>query len=416
MRDMPADYSTRTHLLAFCFMALCLNVLRAEDWPNFRGPHHNGTSEETVWTDQWPEAGPKTLWKAAVGLGFSSMVVGDGRFYSAGHASNEDTVFCLDAQTGKEIWRHSYPSELGAKYYEGGTTGTPTLDGTHLYWLSRWGDLFAFEAATGQIIWNTQVQKETGIRIPDWGFTGAPYVHQNMLVLNIGDAGLGVDKRTGKILWQSADKNAGYSTPLPFNFHGESLVVFGSAQSYVAIHPANGKESWRVKWLTEYGVNAANPIIVGNKIFISTGYGKGAGLFDLAETPPKQLWTSKALRTQLNAGVYHDGAVYGTDGDTGDKAPLKCVDFQTGKERWSEPAFGTGGLLIAGGKIIALTATGELIAAPASPAGFKPTARAQVLGGKCWTAPVLANGRIYCRNSRGEIACINVRPETTALK
>jgi outer membrane protein assembly factor BamB len=144
-------------------------------------------------------------------------------------------------------------------------------------------------------------------------------------------------------------------------------------------------------------------------MFISTGYGKGAGLFDLAENPPKEVWKSKVLRTQLNAGVFADGFVYGMDGDTGNNGPLKCVEFATGKERWTEDKMGTGGLIIADGKLIVLRASGELLVAPVSADAFKPTARAQVLGGKCWTAPVLANGRIYCRNSRGDIVCVDVR-------
>jgi outer membrane protein assembly factor BamB len=85
------------------------------------------------------------------------MVVADGRFLSAGHANDSDTIFCLDAETGKEVWKHNYPADIGAKYYEGGTTGTPTVEGNRVYWQSKWGDLFAFEAATGKIIWNTQV-------------------------------------------------------------------------------------------------------------------------------------------------------------------------------------------------------------------------------------------------------------------
>jgi outer membrane protein assembly factor BamB len=397
-------------LLAPAFLA------RADDWPVYRGPQHDGTSKENGWLDQWPEQGPKIAWKAVVGLGFSSMVVGDGRLYSAGHANERDTVYCLDAGTGKEIWKHSYPADIGAKYYEGGTTGTPTIEGQRVYWQSKWGDLFAFHGATGKILWNTQVQKETGFRVPDWGFTGAPFIYKNILVLNVGSAGVGVDKNLGKIIWKSADKNCGYSTPAPLSMAGEPLVVFGSGPGYVAVNPETGKEAWRLKWMTEYGVNAADPIVVGDKLFISTGYGKGAGLFDLNETPPKQIWVSKVLRTQLNPAVHHAGHVYGLDGDTGDRGPLKCVELATGKEKWAAPGFGTGGVILADGKLIVLSASGELLVVPASPDGFKPSARAQVLGGKCWTAPILSNGRIYCRNSRGEIACVDVRKETIAAR
>ncbi len=391
-------------------LALALaSIGSAKDWPQWRGPDRNGLSTEKGWLEQWPTAGPAIAWKAQVGLGFSSFVIAHGRAFTAGHAEGKDTVFCFDAATGKVVWKHSYPSELGDKFFDGGTTGTPTLDGDRVFWLGRWGDTFCFNAADGKIIWSKNVQQETKARLPDWGFTGAPLVQGGNLMLNVGDAGLALDKQTGAIVWQSAPKSAGYSTPQPFRQGGDLLVVIGSGQSYVAVNVADGKEAWRIRWLTQYGVNAADPILDGDRVFLSTGYGKGAGLFKLGGATPEEVWKSKALRTQLNGAVLYQGHLYAVDGDTTEKASLKCLDFATGAEKWAQPGFGSGGISIADGKIIALSGTGDLIIAPASPDGFKPTARAQVLGGKCWTAPVLADGRIYCRNSRGESAVVDVR-------
>lgn len=395
-------------LCAFNFMLLA-NLSIGADWPHWRGPNRNGTTSETGWSSEW-SGEPKIAWNATVGLGFSSMVVSGGRLATAGHADGQDTVFCFDAVSGKPLWKHSYPAELGDKYYEGGTTGTPTFDGDRLYWLSRWGDLFCFEAASGKIVWSKNIAKETGVKIPQWGFTGAPLVHEKLLILNVGEAGMAVDKQTGAIAWQSANKDdAGYSTPLPIKRGDKWLALLGSEKSYLAVDIPTGKEVWRFKWLTQYGVNAADPIISGNQVFISSGYGKGGTLLKLGDAQPEELWKTKALRTQLNPAVLFDGHLYGPDGDTTKTGELKCLEFATGTEKWAEPGFGTGGVIIADGKLIALNATGELTIGPVSPSGFKPTARAQVLGGKCWTAPVLANGFIYCRNSRGEIAVIDVR-------
>jgi outer membrane protein assembly factor BamB len=405
-----------------CIGRICLSTallssvlpISAEDWPQWRGPQRNGISAEKNWAFQWPEDGPKIAWKARVGLGYSGFVVADGRAFTVGHTDGKDTVFAFNADTGKEVWKHSYPAELGDKYFQGGTTGTPTVDGTNLYWLSRWGDLICFEAATGKIIWEKNIQKETGAKIPDWGFTGAPYVHKELLILNVGDAGMAVEKATGKIAWKSAGKNAGYSTPVPVP--GTREVVFGNSDHYVAVNAESGKESWRVSWPTMYGVNAADPIIQDRKMFLSTGYGKGAALFDLTKNPPAEVWRNRALRTQMNAGVLFEGHVYGVDGDTTEKARLKCIEFATGKEKWSEPNIGSGGLTLADGKLIVLTAQGELMVLPASPEAFQPTARAQILGGSSWTAPVLANGRIYCRNSRGDVVCVDVQKGELAAR
>jgi outer membrane protein assembly factor BamB len=384
----------------------------AEDWPQWRGPARNGISQEKNWLDHWPIQGPPIAWKAKVGLGFSSVVVAGGKAITAGHANETDTVFCFDAGTGKELWKHSYPSELGDKFYEGGTTGTATIDGNRVFWLSCWGDLFCFNAADGHIVWKVKIQ-ESDARVPTWGFTGAPTVHGKLLILNVGEAGRALDKNTGETVWASADKDSGYSTPLPIQRTGQWEVLLGNGEAFLAVDLATGRERWRMKWLTQYGVNAADPIPYEDKVFISSGYGKGAALFKPAVAgEPQVIWKSKVLRTQLNPAVLLGKHLYGVDGDTVEKASLKCVEIETGAEKWKVPNFGSGAVMAADGKLIALSATGELIVAPASPNGFKPTARAQILGGKCWTVPVLANGLVYCRNSRGDIVAVDLRKKS----
>jgi outer membrane protein assembly factor BamB len=383
---------------------------RADDWPQFRGPNRDGISAEKNWLDHWPNQGPAILWTGHTGLGFSSVVVGSGRLFTLGHADEMDTVYCFEALTGKSLWKYSYPSELGDKFYEGGVTGTPTIDGDRVFVLNRWGDLFCFEAASGKIVWQRNIQTEEKIRLPDWGFSGAPVVHENMLLLNVGQSGMALDKSSGKTLWLSQDKDCGYSTPLPMQREGRWFALFSSREGYSCADLATGKELWRMKWLTQYGLNAAQPIPKDDLIFISSGYGKGAAVFrPHGQDQPEVLWQNKNLRTQFNSAVLIGDFLYGVDGDTTQKAALKCIEFKSGEQKWAEPGIGSGGLTVADGKLIVLTATGELIVAPATEKGFVPTARAQVIGGKCWTVPVLANGTVYCRNSRGDIAAVDLR-------
>jgi len=400
---------SRAFLPAGILLTALVTTLSAADWPHWRGPDRTGVSAESGWLQEWPADGPKIAWKARVGLGFSSFVVGSGRVFTLGHAQEQDTVFCFEAATGKELWKHSYPAELGDKYFDGGTTGTPTIAGDRVFTLSRWGDAFCFNAADGKILWSKNVLKETGARVPDWGFTGAPLVLDDRVFLNVGEAGLALHRDTGAVIWKSDPAEAGYSTPFPLKEGSEQLAVFSSGKTYAAVRLADGQPAWSVRWLTQYGVNAPDPVIHEGRLFLSTGYGKGAALFQLGGAEPEQLWKSKSLATQMNAAVLFQGHLYGVDGDTTGKASLKCVEFATGAEKWSHANFGSGGLIIADGRLIALSGTGELLTALATPAGFQPTARAQVLGGKCWTAPVLANGFIYARNSRGDVVAVDVR-------
>ena len=397
--------------LRFCVAAVPFALAAsasADDWPHWRRPARTGVSAEAGWLDAWPADGPRILWKAEVGIGFSSFAVVGGRAYTLGHSNDADTVFCLDADKGQVLWYHPYPAELGDKFFEGGPTSTPAVDGNRVYTISKWGDLFCFNAADGKILWSKNVAMDTGLPVPAWGFGGSPVVLGDHLILNIGDAGIALDKADGRLVWKSASAECGYSTPLPLP-GDKGLVVFSNGKAYVAADARTGKEAWRVKWVTNYGVNASDPIPSGDSVFLSTGYSKGAALFRMGAGTPELVWQSRVLRTQMNPGVLIAGHVYGVDNDSGSKTAVKCVELATGAEKWTQPLSNVGSVSAADGKLIVLSGDGELMVGPASPEGFKPSARARVLNGKCWTVPVLANGRILCRNADGQVVCVDVR-------
>ena len=400
----------RSFAASLTVLVLSLTVL-ADDWPHWRGPNRNGISAEAGWLDAWPDGGPPIAWRATVGTGFSCVVVSQGRLYTLGNAGDKDTVYCFDAATGRPQWQHTYEAPRDANLFEGGPTATPAVDGGRVYTLSRQGDLFCFDAATGKVVWSKNVAQETDQRVPGWGLAGSPLVHGDRLLLNLGDAGVALDKTSGKVLWNSAIKDAGYSSPVPFRRGGDWFAVFSSEDAYAAVNVQTGKELWRVRWPTRNGINAADPIVSGEQVLISSGYNKGAALLTMAEGKPATVWQNKNLRNQINSSVLLDGFVYGIDGDAAGPAALKCVELKTGEARWTDEGVGCGSLTAAAGKLIVLGERGELMVAPASPEKFRPTARAKVLDGKCWTAPVLANGRIYCRSADGELVCVDVRAE-----
>lgn len=387
--------------------------MSALDWPRWRGPDLDGISKEKGWTTVWPKEGPRQLWKSSVGIGFSSVSVSEGRVFTMGNKDERDTIYCFDAATGKELWQHTYAEPLDPRYYEGGTSCTPTVDGPVVFSLSRKGKLFAFNAGDGRILWQKDIAREHGLTVPEWGFSGAPLVQGELLVLNAGTHGLAVKKQTGELAWSTGKDSAGYATPVPFQTKsGRALAIFGW-RTLAAVSTDDGKLLWELPWKTEYDINAADPIVSGDKMFISSGYRKGGALLKL-NGKPTTVWASQNMHNQLNSCVRIGKHLYGISGQNGHGADLRCVEFDTGKIKWQEKSAGFGALMAADGKLIVLGEKGELIIAEATPEKFKALARAQVLGGKCWTAPVLSHGRIYCRNVQGVLVCLDVQEKQLA--
>ena len=199
---------------------------------------------------------------------------------------------------------------------------------------------------------------------------------------------------------------AGYSTPVEYTVDGlQGLVLFG-LNTLAGVARDTGELLWEIPWPAKYDENIADPIIQGDQMLVSSFLGDRCSLFDLGRNALVEQWQHKELLNWLASSVYWKGFVYGIDGNG--KA-LKCMDFKTGAIRWAYEGLGKASLMMANEKLIILSDKGKLVVAPASPEAFKPVAEAQILEGKCWTVPVLANGRIYCRNADGDLVCVDVR-------
>lgn len=367
----------------------------AGDWPMYRGANHDGISEETGWFD--PAAGVKVLWSQPVTTGCSSIAVAAGRVYTMGNKADKDTVFCFDAATGKKLWTFTYDCPLDKGLYEGGPNTTPTVDGGRVYTLSRRGHVFCLDAAKGTRFWNTRL----AVKPPTWGLAGSPLVLGKMLILNAGSAGTAVAKDTGKVIWESGAGPGGYSTPMPYQRGGETLLTLFSKASVLAVKP-DGAKVWEHPWKTSYDVNAGDPIPIddGKKVFISSGYNKGCALLDVSGAAPREVWGNKNLRNHRSCSILYKGAIYGFD-----ESALTCLDVATGERKWTQNGLGKGSLILADGKLIILAEDGRIVIAGASPEGFKELVHGQVVRGKCWAAPALANGRLYARSKLGDLAC-----------
>jgi outer membrane protein assembly factor BamB len=208
----------RTALVTFvCLVVAAFSAAAVGgDWPHWRGPNYNGISEETGWLAEWPESGPPVLWKASLGIGFAAVSVADGRAYSLGNTDDIDTLFCFDAETGKELWKYSYPEKLDPSSHDGGPQATPTIEAGRVYTMSKTAKVFCFDAKTGAEIWKKNLMEELGIKRPTWGTASSAVICGDLVVYDLGTAGLALKKADGAVAWQSGEGPGGYSTPVPY--------------------------------------------------------------------------------------------------------------------------------------------------------------------------------------------------------
>ena len=387
-------------------------AVHAADWPQWRGPNRNGISTETGWTAKWSEQPPKVAWRAEVGAGYPAVAVVGGRVFTSGNFEGlvkiKDTVFCLDVNTGKKIWDYSYTSVKGTFP---GPRATPTIDGDLLFTMGRQGDVVCLNVKDGKEVWKLNVRKEHGVKAEakEWGLSCSPLVVGDNIILDLGKV-VALDKATGKLAFAMGDDTPAFSSSMLVQTGGKnyvtSLNAFGLVVYDLATRKAAGRQAWDAKW----AATSVTPVILGDLLFVSAGYGRGCGLFRLKTEGLEQVYKNTDMSNESSTCVLYKGHLYGVSGDLGKKGRLKCLDFATGKVKWEGPELKVGGgLIVAGDKIIHLESTGEIVILEATPDACKELSRALILKSRCWTMPVLANGRIYCRNTKGNLICLDVR-------
>lgn len=373
-------------------------------WPQWHGPARNGVSTETDWTP-----GGKALWETEVGLGYSSVVVQDGRLYTMGYNEEfaEDLVWCLDALTGEEVWVHPYPAKIWNEAHRGGTVNTPTVEGDAVYSLNREGNLFRLDAETGEVLWHVNITEEHGVTPPRWGFSASPVVHGDRLILNAGKV-LCLSQEDGALQWSSKNYGQAYATPTPLELRGKQVVAVLNGGGLGVLDAADGTELYTHGFGSGQarGVTASAPVAIDETVFVSSQPAGGGARLAFGEDEVEVLWENKTLVTGLSEAVLVDGHLYGFDNEV-----LKCVDVD-GNEKWNRRGIGAGAVMGTPDRILVMGGDGALTVVAASPEEYNELSRAELFDtGKLWTKPILVGGVIYCRSSDGGLIARDHRSE-----
>jgi outer membrane protein assembly factor BamB len=400
-----------------CALVL-LSPLRtpAGDWPQFLGPTRNGVYGGSDLAAAWPKEGPPVLWRKTIGQGFSGPVISAAKLILFHRQNNREVVECLDANTGKSLWTFDYSTAYHDDFgFDEGPRATPTIADGRVFAFGAEGMLHCLELQTGKKLWSVNTKTEFAAPKGFFGMACSPLVEGASVLLNIGGAdGAGIvalDKNTGALVWKATDDEASYSSPVAATLNGRRYVFFFTRNRLAALNPATGKVSFDFPWHPRIhaSVSAATPLVVGDLVFLSASYDTGAILLRITNDHAEKVWSAgDSLSNHYATSVYHEGFLYGFDGRQELGPNLRCVELKTGNIRWSQDRFGAGTVTSAGDHLLVLKENGELLLARASPAGFKPTARAQILPNGVRAYPALADGRLYAR-SKDTLVCVDLR-------
>ena len=381
-------------------------------WTDFRGPRRDGHYDERPILTAWPAAGLKPIWKQPIGAGYASFVVAGGRAFTIEQRGGNEVAAAYDVATGRELWTSAWAAAFREFMGGDGPRATPTWHDGLVYVLGGEGEFRCLDAATGRLVWRTNILADAGANNLQWGMAASPLVVDNtVVVLPGGPNGQSIvayDRKSGKRVWGALDDQQSYSSPMLVTLGGVRQLLVFSATRLMGLTPERGEVLWEHPWKTQADINASQPLVVGpNRVFISTGYGVGATVLELTPAGDRfsvrEVWRNIRMKNQFTSSVLHNGFVYGLD-----ESILACVDVATGELKWKGGRYGYGQVALASDHLIVLTEGGDLALVKATPDRHQEIVRFSVLDGKTWSHPAFSGGYLLIRNI-GEMAAFDLR-------
>ena len=398
----------RMQVLPVLVMTACLSItLLAQnagtDWPQWRGPHRDGTL--TSFTE--PKAWPETLmqrWKITVGEGYATPIVVGNRVYQFSRQGDNEVMRAIDAATGKVIWEKSYaaPFEMvsATKRHGPGPKSTPTYADGRLFTFGMSSIITAWDAATGKELW----RKKSDLS-PQFHTAMSPLVEGGQMILHIGGDRQGAltafDPATGAVKWEWKGDGPAYGSPIIAEIGGARHLMLFSQQNFVGVNPADGQLLWSVPFEARSTTNSITPLVHGNTVIVS-GQGKPLTAYIIANRGGRWsadlAWENPQLSMSFSNGVLVGDAIFSM-------SPLNSgqffwADVKTGKTLWTSPPRQAGNAAItrSGNLLFVLKDDGQLMVGRANPSGFEPLKTYTVATSATWAPPVISGNRIFVKD------------------
>ncbi len=379
-----------------------LSLLFFLDWPQHLGPGRNGayTGSDVKW--------PSTqAWKREVGEGFAGPAIADAKVILFHRRANREIVEAFQTSTGESVWAFSYETAYKDDFgFDKGPRSTPTVAGGRVYTFGAEGVLHAIDLATGKKIWRVNAHDMFKVKKGFFGAACSPLVEGGKVYINVGGNTIGVaafDAEKGKLKWGATSHNISYSSPIMAKFG----VVFFTREGIAIVSPEKGKLIYELPWRSRShsSVNAATPIVDGDTLFISSGYGTGAIALDFSTTPPTRLWANDdSLSAHYATPVLKDGYLYGFHGLQQQGQEFRAVELRTGKVAWTMKSYGAGTVTLLNDELMLVREDGQVFRIKPDPKALVVLGNNKLMDGKIRAYPAIGNGLVCLRNTK-ELAC-----------
>ncbi|MFO1019662.1 MAG: PQQ-binding-like beta-propeller repeat protein [Planctomycetales bacterium] len=410
----------------FCAVLFSLSLLHAAtpDWAQWRGPDRTGVSTETGLLKSWGSKGPELLWKTSgLGKGFSSIAIHDGKIFTIGRFKGDDYLIARNLADGKELWKTKFSSGAADP------NGTPAVSDGLVYAISNSGDLVCCKTEDGRKVWEKNFGKDFGGKMmSSWGYSESPLVDGDRLICTPGapDAMIvALDKKTGATIWKSSIPSpgksgadgAGYSSIVISHACGIKQYVQLTGRGVVGIAAEDGKPLWGYNRIANNVANIPTPVIKGDYVFCSTGYGAGSALLKLNKSAggitPEEVYFLEGNKLQNHHGGFVLIGDYIYMGDGHNNGFPTCIEFETGKLMWGKkrgPGTGSAAVVAADGQLYFRYESGKMALIEATPASYKLHGTFDIPkgGDPSWSHPVVLDGKLYLRE-QDNLMCYDVK-------